>query len=110
MNECRRRSKYKTLANTRKKRNNRNRKQYAIDKLGGKCEICGYKKCIAALTFHHKDSSEKDFTIGAILDYSLEKLDAELKKCMLLCFNCHMELHFMEDSDGMEKGNYSIGN
>jgi DNA-binding CsgD family transcriptional regulator len=59
---------------------------------GGKCEKCGYNKCIDALQFHHKDSNEKDFTIGG-KSYSLERLKKESDKCILLCSNCHIEIH-----------------
>ena len=59
---------------------------------GGKCIKCGYNKCIKALEFHHLDPSKKDFTISN--DY-FKLLDAvnESKKCILLCSNCHKELH-----------------
>lgn len=69
------------------------RKQKAIDVLGGECKRCGYKKSIRALTFHHRNPKEKKFDIGAIKDYAWSKVLKELKKCDLLCFNCHMELH-----------------
>lgn len=59
---------------------------------GGKCEKCGYDKCVEALCFHHKDPNEKDFGIGG-RSYSFEKLKLEVDKCDLLCSNCHIELH-----------------
>jgi len=62
------------------------------DYKGGKCEICGYNKCISALHFHHKDSNEKDFTISG-KSYSFEKLKKEVDKCVLVCSNCHSEIH-----------------
>lgn len=31
--------------------------------MGGKCEKCGYNKCLDALEFHHKDPSQKEFQI-----------------------------------------------
>jgi len=44
---------------------------------GGRCEICGYNKCIAALQFHHKDPSAKEFVISQsskhIRDFDLIK-------------------------------------
>ncbi len=56
----------------------------AIEYGGGECQICGYKKSIRALTFHHKKSGEKDFGLS-------ERV--ELDKCILLCANCHAEVH-----------------
>ena len=70
-------------------------KKQAVKELGGKCEICGYNKCIDALIFHHKDPSEKDFGLaqnGIMHDW--KEYLSEAKKCMLLCANCHAEEHF----------------
>ena len=69
-------------------------KQIAIDYMGGKCGHCGYGKCSAALEFHHKDPTQKDFGIaykGRTM--SEEKMKAELDKCVMLCANCHREEH-----------------
>ena len=59
---------------------------------GGKCEICGYNKNIAALEFHHLNPEEKDFTISST-HHSWEDTQKELDKCICLCANCHRELH-----------------
>ena len=66
-----------------------------IEYKGGKCEICGYNKCIAALEFHHLDPNEKDFTISGS-SKSFEHLKEEVDKCILVCANCHRELHYKE--------------
>lgn len=68
-------------------------KQYGVRLLGGHCEICGYNGCVAALCFHHKDPSTKeyDFNTGSIC---VEKYKKELLKCQLLCANCHAEKHY----------------
>ena len=51
---------------------------------GGKCEICGYNKCVSALEFHHKNPLEKDFGIGAKgYTRSIEKNKKEVDKCNL---------------------------
>jgi hypothetical protein len=74
-------------------------KQLAVDYKGGKCTTCGYNKCIASLDFHHLDPNEKDFGISAKgLTRSFEKVKVELDKCILLCSNCHRELHFNQNS------------
>jgi DNA-binding CsgD family transcriptional regulator len=59
---------------------------------GGKCEKCGYDKCISALTFHHLDPTQKDFAISG-KSYSIEKLKKEVDKCIMVCANCHIEIH-----------------
>jgi len=66
-----------------------------IQLFGGKCEKCGYDKNIAAFDFHHKDGYEKKFEIK--IQYLKYKKDDEIleeaSKCMLLCANCHREIH-----------------
>jgi hypothetical protein len=69
-------------------------KQKCVEYKGGRCELCGYNKCIGALEFHHKDPKEKDFTIAkAKLTTFSNKITEELDKCALLCANCHRETH-----------------
>lgn len=68
-------------------------KQRCIDYKGGKCELCGYDKCPAALTFHHRDPTKKSFGIGSVKIVAWKKLRPELDKCDLLCANCHAEIH-----------------
>ena len=59
---------------------------------GGKCIKCGYNKCTQALEFHHIDPSKKDFTISNG-NFKLQEAVKEIKKCILLCSNCHREFH-----------------
>jgi predicted nucleic acid-binding Zn ribbon protein len=69
-------------------------KKDLVEYKGGKCEKCGYNKCVAAMDFHHKDPKEKDFGLsGNGNTQSWEKLKKEADKCLLLCANCHRELH-----------------
>ena len=68
------------------------KKEKAVEYLGGGCKICGYNKCIQALSFHHIDG--KDFTISRNYGCSWETLKKELDKCVLLCQNCHQEVHY----------------
>ena len=63
-----------------------------VEYKGGKCELCGYNKSLSALTFHHVNSNEKEFTIGG-KNYSKEKMIKEVDKCILVCQNCHCEIH-----------------
>lgn len=58
---------------------------------GGKCVICGYNKYIGSLGFHHKDPSKKDFCVGR--QTGINKARKECKKCILVCSNCHGEIH-----------------
>lgn len=58
------------------------------------CSKCGYAKCFAALDFHHRQDEVKKFSIATILKCKVmpERIK-EIKKCDLLCANCHRELH-----------------
>ena len=64
-----------------------------VEYKGGKCEKCGYNKCVEALEFHHKDPNEKDFSISSH-SYSFDRMKKEVDKCMLVCSNCHREIHY----------------
>lgn len=75
------------------KRRRKKLKLELVDYKGGKCEACGYDRCIEALEFHHTDPAEKDFAITAGVVIGLEKLKVEVDKCVLLCANCHREEH-----------------
>ncbi len=69
-------------------------RQMAVEYKGGRCENCGYSRCIDALEFHHRDSSKKDFSISEKgYTRSWVKVKEELDKCVLLCANCHREFH-----------------
>jgi hypothetical protein len=63
-----------------------------IEYKGGKCVKCGYDKCVASLTFHHLDPTEKEVKIGGS-SYNFEFLKKEVDKCILVCANCHGEIH-----------------
>jgi hypothetical protein len=69
-------------------------RQMAIAHKGGKCQICGYNRCLEALEFHHLENEKKDFGIsdkGYTRNWS--RIKGEIDKCLLLCSNCHREIH-----------------
>ncbi len=69
-------------------------KEMLVEYKGGKCIICGYKKTPWALDLHHIDPSKKDFGMSVRgLTRSLERLKKEADKCIILCANCHREIH-----------------
>lgn len=70
-------------------------KNICVDYKGGKCQLCGYSKCHRSLHFHHIDPSMKDFDISRFTDvpFSWHRLRQELDKCILVCANCHGEIH-----------------
>ena len=108
----------KPCTEKRKKKRRRDNKKALVALRGGKCELCGYDKCIywiiwllewekkhkknkenwtipsrnAALDFHHIDPNTK-FKAVAHLSYNLKLMIEEAKKCVMVCSNCHREIH-----------------
>lgn len=69
-------------------------KELAIQYKGGKCYFCGYKKYYGAFDFHHINEKEKKFGLSTKgLTRSWDKTREEVDKCILVCANCHRELH-----------------
>lgn len=68
-------------------------KQQAINYKGGKCSVCGYDKYLGSLHFHHVYPETKSYTIGQINFRKFELIVDELDKCILVCSNCHGEIH-----------------
>lgn len=69
-------------------------KQRILDSMGGKCSECSYDKCSDALELHHLNPTDKTFSFGGIRAYprSWKTIVEELKKCILVCSNCHREI------------------
>lgn len=60
---------------------------------GGKCSKCGYNKNFAALCFHHTNDNKEHEISDLVKSSRLKLAKVEAKKCVLLCSNCHIELH-----------------
>ncbi len=59
---------------------------------GSKCKRCGYDRCLKALSFHHRDRTQKSFAMCGKSVIAYKRLVEESMKCDLLCMNCHMEV------------------
>lgn len=69
--------------------------------LGGKCQRCGWKPKLhelVALEFHHP-SGTKEFGVGNALNRAWEYVLREVRKCQLLCSNCHKLVHTKRDEE-----------
>jgi len=82
-------------AKTDKQRRERVKKYVNYYKLSKGCAICGYRKCVEALVFHHIDNGNKKFDVASVAKNgaNIERIKNEIDKCMVLCSNCHAELH-----------------
>jgi len=69
-------------------------KEMIVQEGGGSCQICGYKKCLKALDFHHLNEKNKSFNLDVRgLTRSWDVIVNEVHKCVLVCSNCHREIH-----------------
>lgn len=74
----------------------RDYKKETVEYKGGKCVKCGYSKCFGAMDFHHLDPKKKDPNWKRMKNRKLESVIEELDKCILVCKNCHAEIHYAE--------------
>lgn len=62
--------------------------------MGSACYACGRAGLPALFEFHHWNADEKDFAISdSGIPHRWTKVVAELAKCVMLCANCHREVH-----------------
>lgn len=81
-----------------------------VEYKGGCCSICGYNKCLSSLDFHHLDKTKKEFAISANGNCrAWEKFKTELDKCIILCKNCHSEIHSQEYDNVKKEKRERIG-
>ena len=69
----------------------REKKDKAVALFGGKCLDCSNIYPPFVFDFHHLEPKEKDD--GVAFHSSWEKIEKELKKCVMLCANCHRIRH-----------------
>lgn len=68
-------------------------KRRLIAEAGGRCVLCGYDRCPAAMQFHHLDPDRKSFALSREgVTRSLEEARTEAAKYVLHCANCHAEV------------------
>lgn len=69
-------------------------KRMLVEHKGGKCMLCGFKGHFSVFDLHHTGAQPKSFGIAARgISRSWEKTKAEADKCVLICANCHREVH-----------------
>lgn len=73
----------------------KNTKERMVTAMGGCCQICGYNRSTNALEFHHLDPTVKERGFGDLRanNRKWSLLVEELRKCVMLCSNCHKEVH-----------------
>jgi hypothetical protein len=68
------------------------KKEKLVKIFGGCCQLCGYNKTLRNLAFHHL--RDKKFPLSSrAFQFAWKKILKEAKKCVLVCHNCHGEIH-----------------
>jgi 5-methylcytosine-specific restriction endonuclease McrA len=67
-------------------------KRMLVKEAGGGCAICGYDRTVVNLQFHHVDPKTKSFALSMSTTKALATYREEMRKCVLLCANCHGEV------------------
>jgi len=76
----------------------KDRKRKIVGLCGGKCSKCNYNKCISSLDLHHLDPSTKEYDWDSLRSLKWETILKEVNKCILVCKNCHGEIHSSEEN------------
>jgi transcription elongation factor Elf1 len=90
--------KHKACAKKHSIKNRERNRQFLRDyksKIG--CSQCD-ESHVACLDFHHLDPEQKEFNLASMTScgFALERVKAEIEKCVVLCKNCHAKLHWEE--------------
>ena len=67
----------------------RRTKERMIAAFGNQCCVCKKTYPLEIFEFHHLDPDEKNFGIGSVKSISWDCLVIELRKCVMVCANCH---------------------
>ena len=103
-----RRSECKTCHTDYMKESYKNKKKTVSEiKKNLKCAKCGEEREYC-LDFHHINPNEKENTIARMTsnNYRVDSVLNEIKKCIVLCSNCHREFHYFQEKDGITIDEY----
>lgn len=96
----------KKLKEKRNKLRNRKRKYIHDYKSQKVCEICGEDDPIV-LAFHHINPNDKKYVMDDLIrertcfETFLKRFDEEVRKCKILCANCHLRIHYKERNNNI---------
>lgn len=85
------------MSNMTRAKKRKERKAELIRVMGGECEECGVDDNPVIYDFHHINPEEKDVSWRIMRDWPWARLLEEIKKCILLCANCHRKRHAKDD-------------
>lgn len=61
-----------------------------------KCMVCGIESDAPIYELHHHDQGGKETNVSSIMHHSWAKVEKEIRKCILVCSNCHRVIHHTE--------------
>lgn len=67
-------------------------KAIADEAKSGGCVLCGESR-LPCLDFHHTDEKTDSINLLVQRHKSVERLEAEIAKCIVVCSNCHRLIH-----------------
>lgn len=85
-------------------------KENCVRVMGSKCELCGLEgEMIEVYDFHHMNPKEKTLGIAQMMKNctSWETICNELRKCVLLCSNCHRKVEYSQKEIIFEKSSFN---
>lgn len=68
------------------------RKNLILALFNKKCQICNYNRCTVNLSFHHLNTKQLGLD-EAKWGRTAQSITREITKCVLICHNCHGEVH-----------------
>ena len=66
------------------------------------CVECGESRP-QCLVFHHRFPHRKKFDLSLGRDKAFASVKEEIRKCNVMCANCHLALHAIEEIEKAEK-------
>lgn len=82
----------------------------AVKVMGSKCELCGLEREIIEIyDFHHLIPEEKTLGVAQMIKNcaSWETICNELRKCILLCANCHRKVEYSKEKITFKKSSFN---
>jgi len=87
------RNKNRKLVTERDRAKRNQRKLNVVISLGNMCSVCLKSYPIECYDLHHVDPKTKEYIVSMHWLKSIDKIESEVAKCVLVCANCHRTLH-----------------
>lgn len=89
-----------------KSKNKQNKVKWIQSFKGSGCQLCGYNAHPTAIEFHHVNAEDKDRDLSLMKSMGYQNIVDEISKCLIVCANCHREIHANLVSEKKIQGAY----